>query len=259
MLLVLIFVVEANKKQRNRARLPKKEQVHLLTKSAVGSDQDDPGCQMSVEELAKLMGPAFNPRYMSITEPADRHSDPSSMKRGAEQEKLRFAVDDTFAQQISDQPAWEVDFVNSGLQDRSSYLLEEENEEQLDDSSSNYKEATEEQEDLANRDLRWAKWGQPTSGGGGRDKLSWDCEMDLKWTDLGEDYFPRYLQTVNCGRTRCFNDRYRCKPKSFTLKFLRRHPGKCVNRQDSGNGGTNSRWELWTWEERAVTFCCECG
>lgn len=89
----------------------------------------------------------------------------------------------------------------------------------------------------------------------------WECEATVKWIDLGRDYFPRYLRTVECTKHDCWYSKYVCKPRSFTVKILRKKSGMCAEGGlKTGFAGLPSMLrELWIWEERAVNFCCDCA
>lgn len=51
-----------------------------------------------------------------------------------------------------------------------------------------------------------------------RPLLPWHCEMVIDWIDLGQNYFPRYLRSAKCTANRCFYHHYNCRPKAFTVK-----------------------------------------
>ncbi|XP_026461997.1 protein trunk [Ctenocephalides felis] len=91
----------------------------------------------------------------------------------------------------------------------------------------------------------------------------WQCEKRIQWLDLGPDYFPRYLRSVECTKHTCFYGHYRCKPRSFTLRLMRRKAGLCAQLEPDKKIGVAGLplqlRELWVWEERAVNFCCECA
>lgn len=179
------------------------------------------GCHsLETESLAKILGPAYNPRYMSVNPPQDASEDAtlSDIKRKASAYN-EFSVDGDFAQELEDKPAWEMDhFVGSAASER--------------------------------REKRAANPSRP-----------WECQAVVKWIDLGLDYFPRYLRSVECTKHDCWYGKFVCKARSFTVKLLRRKRGKCV--YQSGREGVvglpQELKELWVWEERAVNFCCDCA
>lgn len=183
------------------------------------------GCHsLEMESLAKILGPAYNPRYMSVIPPRDasEDADSSDIKRKAS-DFNQFSVDGDFAQEVEEKPAWEVDhFMQSAASEK------------------RQKRAA------AATPLR-----------------PWECQAVVKWIDLGSDYFPRYLRSVECTKHDCWYDKFVCKARSFTVKLLRRKKGKCVYQNQSrreGNVGLPQELkELWVWEERAVNFCCDCA
>jgi protein trunk len=189
--------------------------------------------------LSEILGPAFNSRYMSIEEP--KKSAPgvvgSNGKRMADDE-LDFYVDDTYWYDISDKPAWEVRYGDETMQEFNARL---------------------QQTEEYNREKRASvrRGGKQNSG------RPWECQSKIRWIDLGSDYFPRFLRTVECTRHNCWYGQYTCQPRSFTVKILRRRGGECVkpgNLKSIGNDGLQHELkEMWVWEERAVNFCCDCA
>lgn len=110
------------------------------------------------------------------------------------------------------------------------------------------------------------------------------CLKEVSWFDFGPDVFPRYIRMARCrkeGRS-CFVFG-RCRARAFTVQLLRRTGDGCVPevrtevvRRTLGelaavrlaphlaNVTVPVKFERvvmveeWRWEERAVTFCCEC-
>jgi hypothetical protein len=186
-------------------------------------------------------------RYMSIDEPEEELEQKNvAGKRGAT-DFQPFYVEDTYAMEISDMPAWEVHdhhLVNSTEKNDSKVAVQNNgrvkranNRRRTEDFYSGY---------------------QPLPP---QNKRPWECEAKIKWLDLGHDYYPRYLRTVECTRHSCFYGHFTCKPRSFTVKILRRRKGECVQtRNKIGTIGLpGDLKELWVWEERAVNFCCDCA
>lgn len=171
--------------------------------------------------------------------PDDGDDDNAAGKRDAQDFKP-FYVDDTYAMELSDKPAWEVLHLSE--------LEKANNKKQLDDANvtrvqrSNTRKRSEE----------------PSQQ---KSKRPWECEAKIKWLDLGLDYYPRFLRTVECTRHSCFYGHFTCKPRSFTVKILRRKRGECVQTKNNiGIDGLHGDLkELWIWEERAVNFCCDCS
>jgi protein trunk len=168
-----------------------------------------------------------------------------AQKRGAVGVKP-FYVDDTYAMEISDKPAWEVTHLSE---------IEKTNKENLESLSENVN-ATRVQRSNNRRGNAELGQQQPP-----QIKRPWECEAKIKWQDLGESYYPRYLRTVECTRHSCFYGHYTCTPRSFTVKILRRRVGECVQTKNNiGIDGLHGDLkELWIWEERAVNFCCDCS
>ena len=83
-----------------------------VTKTYTKSNSVRPGEPTVCPELPPvvlndILGAAFNQRYMSVDQPFEEKSGNSAGKRGTE-DFPPFYVDDTFALDLSDQPAWEV-------------------------------------------------------------------------------------------------------------------------------------------------------
>jgi len=79
--------------------------------------------------------------------------------------------------------------------------------------------------------------------------LPWQCNSEIIWTDLGSNYFPRYLRTTRCTTENCWYGHFKCRPKAFTVNVLKRIRDSCKDGVDG---------QAWVYEERAVSFCCEC-
>ncbi|XP_046749125.1 protein trunk [Diprion similis] len=195
--------------------------------------------------LSTVLGPAFNARYMSIIDPRESvQSEPTVS--GVVKRKINkipsFYVDEEYNSVYSNAPAWDFEFSNIKY------------EEELPASNPNTEENMSEDR---NREIRHVKKNTP-----------WQCNAKVEWIDLGNDYFPRFLRILECEKTNCWYGFYTCKPKSFTVKMLRRYTGVCIpspslnvastptNIDDSSS--SDEPRELWVWEERAVNFCCEC-
>lgn len=216
-----------------------------ITKSDTRSLKQDNDCeQLPALILTEILGAAYNSRYMSITEPnytiddVDENSDEqnNNVKRKVSNFPP-FYVDDTYALELSDKPAWEMQHVSVMA------VIEGESEEQNREKRSAYTRRGS------------AKKSSPRP---------WECEAKVKWIDLGPEYFPRFLRTVECTKHLCWYGHYTCKPRSFTVKILRRRRGECVvsnslKNRISVDDLPNDLRELWVWEERAVNFCCDCA
>lgn len=249
----------------------RKSTVRQPIRHPSGEDVVEEDCeQLPEDELSQLLGTAFNPRYMRIRAPEVKQLDPNSKKRGAEEDEMLFAVDETYAQEISGQPAWEWNLAASVLEDSEEYHRERR--------STTEDGGRQEREEVVAPGVREQRSSSGVVGVGSGDDRPWKCDMKIKWTDLGEDYFPRFLRTAECAMTRCFYGQYTCKPRSFTVLLLRRRRGRCARmgggvrsqaKNSTPTSTTTSRTgvdylpedlrELWVWEERALNFCCECA
>ncbi len=119
----------------------------------------------------------------------------------------------------------------------------------------------------------------------------WTCKYELRWTDLGQDHYPRYLREAVCLRKKCWFGQFECRPKAFTVKVLKRWSDSCeisneqylsfVASKSSGSYDLSNDHlkhdhgdlavdyvdpevppelqEKWVWEEIGVNFCCECA
>lgn len=187
---------------------------------------------------------------MSVDEPNlaedEDEEEVPSLKRDAQNFKP-FYVDDTYAMELSDKPAWEVTHLTE---------MERANKREIEEKNKN---STTSRAKRSNNRRRNEDGTQPQQQM--MSKRPWECEAKIKWIDLGYDYYPRYLRTVECTRHACFYGHFTCKPRSFTVKLLRRRRGECVpTRHNIGVENLHDDLrELWVWEERAVNFCCDCA
>ncbi|VEN42209.1 unnamed protein product [Callosobruchus maculatus] len=182
-----------------------------------------PECEEMPEyELEEILGPAYNARYMSLTPPPPEDESRLGAKRGIVSDAVDFYVAHDLEVEIETRPAWAV---------------------------TNHVEAAREQSFRFKRDLDYSQ--------------EWHCKQRIKWLDLGPDYFPRYLKSVECLSETCWFNIYKCRPRSFAVKLLKRRRDRCTAAPDDDRIGSSGLprelRELWVWEERAVTFCCDCG
>ncbi|KAJ1522152.1 hypothetical protein ONE63_002463 [Megalurothrips usitatus] len=191
-----------------------------------------------------------------------------------------FAVDEDYQRVLSDEPAWQTRYDMS--YDMPTVMLSGDGD--LSSSSSSYRtsagrraraddadadgdrevgaEAVDE-EGTGARAAR-AAWNIPGLAMAARKDLQWHCESPLRWVDLGPDYFPRYLRSADCANSACTGAGFVCRPRSFSVKVLRRREGVCAPAGDlpveeSTVGLPSDLRDLWVWELRAVNFCCVCS
>ncbi|XP_017775663.1 PREDICTED: protein trunk-like [Nicrophorus vespilloides] len=91
-------------------------------------------------------------------------------------------------------------------------------------------------------------------------KKKWECDKEISWLDLGPDYYPRFLRSMKCFGTCWFSNI--CKPRSVTVKLLRRKIGDCVVIKRGNKVGMEGLpvelREKWVWEEKNINYCCDC-
>jgi len=164
--------------------------------------------------------------------------------------------------QHSDKPAWEVD-----LQEVSSPELQPAGVHHSDKPAWETNPAAVPSPGLHTRERRSAPdFILDALGFMGDTQFMWHCEAPRKWIDLGKDYFPRYILSVDCNHSGCQGARFKCEPRSFAVKVLRRRQGLCApwyrphkdTRQMGSDEMPQSLKELWIWEMRAISFCCVC-
>lgn len=193
-------------------------------------------------QLNQILGPAYNKRYMSLSPPRseDQFQEQSNGKRGTDNFPP-FYVDDTYALELSRKPAWEISSHITTNPELPKNLVETKN------------------GTIVKRDTRSSR--KKSNLDSSTHKRPWECEAQIRWIDLGRDYYPRYLRTVECTKHLCWYGHFTCQPRSFTVKILRRRRGECVptNNNIGISGMPAALRELWIWEERAVNFCCDCA
>ncbi|XP_052863619.1 protein trunk [Anopheles cruzii] len=245
----------------------------------VGRGKNSSCQQLPTLVLIELLGAAFNPRYMSIEEPpiADDGDDGTmaggtgehhrtgtgSAKRNSEP-FLPFYVDDKYRPEPSNKPAWEVNHVLEAIPysaPGASRTRRDLFNAVLHDMVEEAKVEPETTPARGKRSFDGKSRARKVTGGSPR---PWECESKIRWTDLGPDYFPRFLRSVECTRQNCWYGHYTCQPRSFLVKILHRRTGQCVQSDRLRNqidvddlpGGL---CELWVWEDRPVNFCCDCA
>lgn len=180
--------------------------------------------EISTILLEETLGGAFNSHYMSVDKPLE---DLSGGKREIGIDEV-FFLDNNYNMELYSEAAWNLK--NHVALTRKSF-------------GASHK--------ITKRGINYSQ--------------KWQCESKIMWTDLGPDYFPRYLRSVLCLSDNCwFGTLYKCKPRAFPVKVLKRRSNACVN-IDHGVGrvGTkglpNELKQMWVWEERLVNFCCDCS
>lgn len=209
--------------------------------------------QLPPPVLNNILGSAFNSRYMSIDKPPVMEEESingeTDAKRGANSGFYpSFSVEKDHTARIVNTPAWAVDHVKDTVNPALTI-------------SRSKRETFDSLLQVVTKESRSANsFRRGRADGSTR---LWDCEAKIRWIDLGTEYYPRYLRSVECGKSRCWYGHYQCTPRAFTVKILRKRTGQCVpadQLQRIGVEGLPGELsELWVWEERAVTFCCDCS
>ncbi|KAE8748822.1 Prothoracicotropic hormone, partial [Frankliniella occidentalis] len=243
----------------------------------------------------QVLGPAYNPAYMAFSLDNPRgggggfgpfQSDVRDTRGAGEGLDVQqysggdslspFSVDEDFSMVLGDEPAWQTQYdmpsvtlsggadvggggayhsyrTSAGRRAREAPAGEGAAEDAV---------VTEtDAEDASAARAGRAAWSIPM--GAGRD-MQWHCESPLRWVDLGPDYFPRYLRSADCGHHTCTGSGFVCRPRSFSVKVLRRREGVCapasdLPREESTVGLPHDLRDMWVWELRAVNFCCVCS
>lgn len=242
------------------------------------------GCPpTSKDELRERLGPAFNARYMSIDKPP-RAEEPARIYARHTESVLQSDVPyvDTPDSEQADEEAYpsfrvDPDFVrdvasSGGHADAEDKIRPRRNLESVDQGMSYGMHPLREEFPWAShrgRDGTSAATLRHSSQRGNvkrprrHDDLKkpWGCDSRVEWLDLGEDRFPRYLRTVRCRGEACWFTHFRCKGRAFTVNVLKRAPAQpeCEGPRSSSGGLPIDLREKWVFEERAVTFCCDCS
>lgn len=261
--------------------------------TAIKRDSNQINCeQLPPLVLAELLGEAYNSRYMSINWPVasddiifSKNGDSernayTHTKRKTETE-LSFYVDDKYVAEVSDKPAWDMNLafeIESKMKHRrrrsaieavltgndkttdEKITITDSVEQTTAKNISTMAETNKGIENIPSRNKR--AYGRASNADSAK-KYPWKCESSIRWIDLGPDYFPRYLRTVECTKHYCWYKAFVCKAKSFAIKILRRRQGMCADasnlRKLSAFDFRGEYGEVWKWEEVAINFCCDCA
>ena len=195
--------------------------------------------ESSTDVLLSRLGTAFNVRYMSIERPVHKPQVPQKKEIGYQQDEhvsyntekeLDFYVDSNFVRELG-----EGEYHRKRVASRSP----------VEQFLKRIRRSVKSKKRKAPRRVQ------------NRNELPWKCPTRLVWRDLGTDHFPQFLRSVRCLSKDCWFSHFRCLPKAFTMKVLKRKSDDCVPIPSSDS--TKSQYEQhWVFEERAITFCCEC-
>ena len=89
------------------------------------------------------------------------------------------------------------------------------------------------------------------------DPPPWTCQTTSRWTDLGVDFFPRFIKLTTCATNTCWYGHYSCLPKEFQIKVLKRKSGVCTKVYNwQGRLRFEDYWEIKNFN---LILYCECG
>lgn len=212
--------------------------------------------QLSVKILKRLHGPAFDARYMSISKPMDDEDnvmDPTDnidRKRNS-RNRPSFYITEEHTLVLSEQPAWNVEWDS---------FREEESHSQMRKKRSLVPIGVDSKETEATQlstesDLQRQK----RQNSNQRRSEPWRCEKKVTWVNLGPDYHPPHLRTIECTKPKCYYGMFDCKPRHFAVRILQRRRGACADAASlKAYGFTGQSAEVWEWVEISVNFCCDC-
>ncbi|XP_035209088.1 protein trunk-like [Stegodyphus dumicola] len=196
-------------------------------------------------QLMQLLGPAFNPRYMSIQKPLDFYHPITAEEE--ENDPLPMQISNSYRSKLSNvyklallRNEGEILQRNHKLCNHRGHRIKRDLELETSDSFSSE---------------------VPTP---------WTCPWKTQWLDLGDDIFPRYIRSAVCSSKTCWFSRMSCQSRSFTLVLLRRNkffcgattqPTEFKERKFKNEMEHRVPPELqdeWFFEERATNLSCEC-
>lgn len=292
--LVVLFSLQVicdSKAIKDTAKLTKVLEIVEDDKNNAEVNKNNIKCeQLPPLILADLLGEAYNARYMSINWPVmdddqiyskngDSERTAYSYNKRNANDQPEFYVDETFVSELNDKPAWEVNHaleIDPNIKSRkrrstrkkaalamtSDFQTRDETITNEFENASTNSNITEHIDDLSGRNKRAYGRGSLNSDNA-RKQYPWKCESRIRWVDLGPDYFPRYLRTVECTKHYCWYKAFVCKAKSFAVKILRRRKGLCADaanlKKISAFDFRGDFGEVWKWEEVAINFCCDCA
>ncbi|RVE41301.1 hypothetical protein evm_014050 [Chilo suppressalis] len=80
------------------------------------------------------------------------------------------------------------------------------------------------------------------------------CEYNKEIIDLGENYYPRYLEVRNCSNQMCRLP-FKCQPNTYELTILKR---RTSTTEQSSVEIPNELKHRWIADKRSVTIGCMC-
>lgn len=232
--------------------------------------------------LAELLGEAYNSRYMSVNRPVTgddvrsdypNANDAYTLSKRKVESLPSFYVEEKHSIELSEKPAWDIrghiedlgSQINRNRRRKRAISIVNDRNKIEPDNAAKIDETTDvDNESLMTRNKRaYGRNGGMHTNDNSKKLYPWKCDASIKWVDLGPDYFPRFLRTIECTKNYCWYKIFVCKPKSFAVKVLHRRKGLCADaanlRKISSFEFRGEFGEVWKWEEVAVNFCCDCA
>lgn len=287
-MLCVFCVLCASKSIDNKQnKLLKPPLSRLIVDENVSTTEKSRKCEEVPEIiLAELLGEAYNSRYMSVNRPlTDDEVDLNANDRNAYTVHKRkvenlpsFYVEESHSIELSEKPAWDIRGHIENLESQLGVNRRRKRAISIINDPTNAKpenvtrvdtDTDTDNDSLTTRNKRaYGRHGAMSYDGqrskdNNKNLYPWKCDASIKWVDLGPDYFPRFLRSVECEEHFCWYKMFVCKPKSFAVKVLHRRRGVCADaanlRKISAFEFRGEFGELWKWEEVAVNFCCDCA
>lgn len=89
--------------------------------------------------------------------------------------------------------------------------------------------------------------------------LPWTCETKYEWKDMGSDHYPRFVRTAECKSRVCFNGFFRCRPRRYKTKVLKRvTPADTTSCEDDDVSLPETLRSNWKFITVTINLCCDC-
>jgi len=91
------------------------------------------------------------------------------------------------------------------------------------------------------------------------ERLLWACETEFSWRDLGKFHYPQFIRTATCTTATCFSALYRCVPKTYTFKVLKKlERNEAIDQSQAIKLPENLRNKV-KFINVTTNACCECA
>lgn len=85
------------------------------------------------------------------------------------------------------------------------------------------------------------------------------CKTVHRLVDLGQEYFPRYLPSVDCTEGRCWRGLYRCHQRYYEVNVLKTKDKADDNSYRYDLSLPESLRDVWKFVNVKVVVGCECS